>query len=524
MFAIAPPFPIHAPKHCPVAGNQSTEPALGASAAKATAPVAPPRSGFPVFYNDKEDADGSPLLPDFRSTVTVWIGWLGHCQRFMCGRFKMDAPTDRILVIGAYGLIGQGIAEELISAGYRVTGLGRDIRAANRVLPTIPWIKHDLRDLVDADDWRDFIGVFSTVVNCSGALQDGPEDDLEALHHHAIAALAAACVAEDVALVQISAVGAKPEASTSFMASKGRGDAAIRVSGGKWVMFRPGLVLAPNAYGGTTMLRMLAAVPWVQPIAKPEAMIQTVSRDYVAAAVAAAVSGKIPHGFETDLVEPKAHSLRDVVGDIRQWLGFGPAKFEIALPDFMLVAVSRMADCLSWFGWRSPLRSTSVKVLTEGVLGAPAELTGFGLPPAPSMRQTLSQMAVGAQDRQFARMALLAPLTLICLSLFWLASGVVGLAQADEAGQVLRQVGWSNGLATASVVFWSAIDIAIGVAFAIRKHARSACWAAVGVSVFYLLASTLIVPTLWLDPLGPLTKVGPGIVLALVARVMLDAR
>jgi len=44
------------------------------------------------------------------------------------------------------------------------------------------------------------------------------------------------------------------------------------------------------------------------------------------------------------------------------------------------------------------------------------------------------------------------------------------------------------------------------------------------VSLFYLLASTIAVPALWFDPLGPLVKVVPAIVLALVARAVLDDR
>ncbi len=437
---------------------------------------------------------------------------------------KVKSPSINVLVIGAYGLIGQGITERLIAEGYQVTGLGRDLKTAKRVLPNIPWIKHDIRDLADAAAWQTVLGEFRTVVNCSGALQDGPNDDLEALHNHAISALAAACVAEDVALIQISAVGARADASTPFLASKGRGDAAIRAAGGKWHIFRPGLILASNAYGGTTMLRMLAAFPWVQPIAKPDAKIQTISRDDVAVVVAAAANGTIPYGFEADLVEEEAHSLREVVKQMRHRLGFNSARFEIVLPDFAVTAVSKLADLLSWFGWRSPLRSTAVKVLTEGVQGTPEDLSRFEVPSATSLSQTLSRTSVGAQDRLFARMALLVPVIFTCLSLFWVASGVIGIVKVSEASEVLQNVGWSKRLAVASVLFWAVIDIVIGIAFSLRKYAYAACWTAVGVSVFYLAASTLTVPSLWIDPLGPLVKVVPTIVLALVARAVLETR
>lgn len=436
----------------------------------------------------------------------------------------MNSKTNNVLVVGAYGLIGCGISKRLISEGYSVTGLGRNMQVARRVLPGIHWIEHDIRTLCEEAEWRQIIGQFSTVVNCSGALQDGPDDDLEAIHHDAVAALAAACCSENVALVQISAVGADPQATTSFLASKGRGDAAIRDAGGTWYILRPGLVLASNAYGGTTLLRMLAAFPWIQPIATPDAKIQTVSLDDVAATVVAAAKGQIPSGLNLDLAESEAHSLREVVSEMRHWLGFSPARYEFILPSFCVFALSKLADTLAWLGWRSPLRTTALKVLSEGVLGKPEDVSKIGMPQISTLPKTLSKMPVGAQDRLFARMALLAPVIIACLCFFWLTSGVVGIARVNEAALVLKDVGWSQGLAVTSVLFWAVVDLAIGAAFAFRKYAYSASSAAVAVSLFYLLASTVTVPSLWVDPLGPLVKVVPSIVLALVARAALETR
>ena len=436
----------------------------------------------------------------------------------------MISKTENVLVIGAYGLIGYGISKMLISADHNVTGLGRNLQVARRVLPDINWIARDIRTLCDVNEWHKIIGEFSTVVNCSGALQDGPNDDLEAIHHDSVAALAGACAARNIALIQISAVGAHPEATTPFLATKGRGDASIRASGGEWRIFRPGLVLAPSAYGGTTMLRMLTAFPIIQPIANPDAKIQTVSLDDVAAAVVAATEKKIPNGLEVDLVEPQVHTLREVIAQVRHWLGFSPARFEVILPALFVSAVSKLADALSWLGWRSPLRTTAMKVLSEGVQGSFEDLGKFGLPLTSKLSETLIEMPVGVQDRLYARMALLAPVILACLCFFWLASGLIGIARVNVAAQVLQTVGWPENLAVASVLFWAVVDIGIGIAFAVRKYAHAACWAAIIVSLFYLAASTATVPSLWIDPLGPLVKVLPSIILALVARATLDAR
>ena len=437
-----------------------------------------------------------------------------------------DAPhaTKNVLIVGAYGLIGCGIAQYLEREGHTIIGLGRDLDAGRRVLPTISWLEADLRSLTKASAWQPFLQGVDAVVNCSGALQDGPEDDLEAIHHHAVEALAQSCALANVKMIQISAAGAHLDATTKFLVSKARGDVAIQNTGVHHHIFRPGLVLAKHSYGGTTMLRMLAAFPVFQPIAVPEAQIQTIALDDVAKAVNAALAGKIPEGFIGDLVEAETHSLREIVASVRGWLGFAAAKREVEISGFLLQAVAKVADVLAKLGWRSPLRSTAVKVLADGVTGIPTDLSRLGLPPVLSLSQTLANMPARAEDRLFARMALVTPIVVSTLVVFWSLSGVIGFIRVNEAAAVLTGAGWPHALAVASVLFWAVIDIAIAAGFAFRPYAKLTCWFAIAVSLFYLGASTLVVPHLWLDPLGPLIKVLPGMALALVARIALETR
>lgn len=432
--------------------------------------------------------------------------------------FPAVSPKGRVLVIGAYGLIGFGIAKHLAAQGYAVAGLGRDRDAARRAFPDMPFIVKDMRAMTDARDWEPALTGVVAVVNCSGALQDGPADDLEAVHHHAVAALATACAAVAIRVIQISAVGVELGSPNPFLASKARGDAAIRASGASYHIFRPGLVLAPNAYGGTALIRMLAAVPVIQPIAMPDARIQTVSLDDIARAVADALVEQETVSVECDLVEAQAHSLRDVVGATRRWLGFDAAKAEVRVPDWLNGIVRKGADALSPLGWRSPLRTNAMSVLTNGVTGKSDAVR------CASLTETLATMPATAEDRLFARMALLMPVLVATLSLFWFASGVIGLLCRADAAAVLVDVGWPPSLAMASVVLWVVVDIAIAGALIVRKTAKLACWAMIGVSGFYLVAATVFTPHLWADPLGPLTKIAPVILAALVTRVALETR
>nr|WP_275116227.1 SDR family oxidoreductase [Aliiroseovarius subalbicans] len=428
------------------------------------------------------------------------------------------------MVIGAYGMIGAHVVRDLTMRGHQVICLGRNATTARRVLPDADWIFHDLRDLVDAATWASVVTNHSHVVNCAGALQDNGADDLATVHNDAIAALASACTAQGVGLIQISAVGADPGAATAFMDSKAQGDAAIRNSGAAWWIFKPGLVLAPNGYGGTALMRMLAAVPLVQPMTMGDALLQTVSIADVCDAVARAVTGDIPVGTEADLVEDEAHRLQDLVAAFRNWLGFPAARATLRLPAALIRPVGWVADGLGRLGWRSPLRSTALRVTQAGVGGDAMQTRAVLGRPAHPLKHTLAAMPARAEDRLAARMALLMPVVVAVLSLFWIASGVIGLARLGEAAQLLQDQGWGTGRAQVSVASWAVVDIALGLAILVRRWARPATLAMAGVCAVYLISASVVTPTLWLDPLGPLVKILPAAMLALVARPLLEPR
>ncbi|MDA7967177.1 NAD(P)H-binding protein, partial [Ruegeria sp.] len=205
-----------------------------------------------------------------------------------------DLRGQNLLVLGAYGFIGASVTRALIAQGAQVTGMVRNPKTGARVLPGVKLIQGDLRDLLTAEDWRGVLTGIDVVVNCAGALQDGPQDDLEAVHHTAIAALATACTAADIAIVQISAIGAEPDAATDFMRTKAAGDAALCASGARVWVLKPGLVIGQSDYGGTALLRMLAAIPYVQPLAYPDTPVQCVGMDDLCQAVLQAARSELP--------------------------------------------------------------------------------------------------------------------------------------------------------------------------------------------------------------------------------------
>ncbi|RFB01513.1 SDR family oxidoreductase [Parvularcula marina] len=429
----------------------------------------------------------------------------------------------RVLVLGGYGLIGSSVTRRLLAAGHEVTGLGRDPGFGRRLIPEAAWFGADLRRMTASENWRDILSGVEAVVNAAGALQTGGQDDVSLVQEAAITAIIEACAEAGVSrFVQISAPGVSEKAETAFYRSKAGADAALKSSALEWTILKPGLVLSPQAYGGTSLLRMLAAFPWVQPIALDKSPVQTVHVNHVADAVLLAVEGGAVR-IEADLVEEESHSLEDVVLAFRSWLGFSPPRAVIRVPRWLGGGVAKMADVAGHLGWRSPLRTTAMKVLDEGVRGDPAIWRAHTGREMSSLDASLRQLPSTIQERFYARMILLFPVLLLTFSVFWMVSGVIGLVRLEAASAVLAGA-FPPALAKASVIGGGFADIAIGVSALFRRTVRGAAVAAIMLSLGYLAAATLFVPELWGDPMGPLVKIFPSLALALTVFVLTEKR
>ncbi len=373
--------------------------------------------------------------------------------------------------------------------------------------------------------WRPLLSEIDAVVNCVGVLQDGAHDDTRNIHVTATCALFDACVAAGIrCVVHISAMGAEMAGPTSFSRTKAEAEVHLAALDLDWVILRPALVLAPAAYGGTAMLRGLAGVPLITPIMGPESRVQVVSADDVAATVAFALEEGAPGNVRWELAHPQSYSLADTVAAIRQWLGWRPQPL-VALPLWLQRPVALIADALGWLGWRSPARSTALAQLAAGVTGDPAPwMAATGIKPQ-SLADILAAHPANVQERWFARLYLLKPLAIAMLALFWFATGVIALGPGRAPSMAhLHAAGIMAPLDEIILVGGALFDIVLGLLLLWRPATRTVLIIMLAVTPFYVLTGTLLEPGLWVDPLGPLTKIGPLLVATLFTLAILDER
>ncbi|MBO9375683.1 NAD(P)H-binding protein [Sphingomonas histidinilytica] len=429
-----------------------------------------------------------------------------------------------VLLIGAYGFIGSDVARGLTARGHRVSGVGRDLAYGRRILPAINWHYADLVTMTDPVRWQPLLAGVDAIVNASGLLQDEAGHAVQRVQADAIVALIAAAEATGVTrFVQISAANAEASATSIFLRSKAEADRTLANSSLAHVILRPGLVIGRNAYGGTELIRMAAAMPLVTPLPSATGSIQCIGIDDLVVAVVRAVEGDVATGSH-DLVEARRRTLGNIVALHRAWLGFDPARRTIRMGGMVMALIVGGADLLSRLGWRSPLRHNAVAALAAGISGDTDEAAVLLGRPVRPLESVLAVLPAGKQDRVAARLALLMPVMLASLFLLWMGTAIATSLRLDEAAGLLRMGGLDDRLARLLGGGGAIVDGLLALLMLHRRTVRFALLGTVAVTVVYLLGATIVRPDLWFDPLAPLLKVIPAAMLSLTAYVLLARR
>jgi len=429
----------------------------------------------------------------------------------------------RVLLLGATGLIGSAVAARLHREGIAVVAVARGSGPATNRLPIERVIPLDLRAAVTPEVWLPLLEGIDAVVNCAGVLQDSARDSNAAVHVAAPAALYAACERAGVRrVVHLSAMGAERDALSDFSSTKGEIERKLAASALDWVILRPSVVVGRAAYGGSALFRGLASLP-VLPRLADAGGISVVQLDDVAETVARMLQPGAPARVGIELAGPDTLAFEDVVARYRRWLGWRPARI-VELPAWLMRLGYRLGDLVGRLGWRAPIRSTARAEMVRGAAGEPAEWTRLtGIAPT-SLDAALAREPASVQERWFARLFLLKPLALVVFAAFWLMTGVVSLTAGWDIGVGLMREGGAGSLSEPSVIAGALADLAIGVGILFRRTAKPALFAALAITVFYLVAGTAILPRLWEDPLGPMMKVWPILAFNLLLLAILDER
>ena len=261
----------------------------------------------------------------------------------------------RMLLLGGNGFIGRQVAACLALRGHAVAA---PPRAA--------------LDLDGAEaGWDAWLDGVDAVINTVGILREGRRGEMERLHHLAPLQLARrARLAGARHWVQLSALGADPAADTLFLASKGRGDAALLAGGLPASVARPSLVFGRDGASSCLLLRLARLPCWPLPDGGGQ-LVQPARVDEVAEGLVRLAEG--PAAGVVDFAGAEALSLADYLRQLRRLQGIHAAARVLALPPALADCLAAGADWLpgSLFG------RDSLKMLRRGSVASPAGLAGL---------------------------------------------------------------------------------------------------------------------------------------------------
>jgi uncharacterized protein YbjT (DUF2867 family) len=433
----------------------------------------------------------------------------------------------RCLVTGAYGFIGSGVVAALRRHGVSVVGAGRDLDLAHRIHPEIEWIACDFNTDVAVAQWLPRLRGIDAVVNCVGILQDSLRDDADRIHAAATIALFQACAAAAVKrLVHVSAVSAEANVESSYARSKAKADAALETLDLSWLIVKPSLVVGQGSYGGTSLMRGLAGLPFVLFLPGPaRERFQPIALDDLAAGIAKLALTEAPSRTTLYAAGPETVSLREILLAYRAWLGFGAAR-EIVVPLPLLRGLLKLGDAAGWLGHVSSARTTSlVQLRYDTPVDGAAFAEASGVAPK-GFSETLSATPATLQDRLHARSTFAVPLLHVALAAFWILTGILTLMPESfaSATALVARAGLGAGFAKALVAAASITDILLGALFLLPSWVRRAGTAQLVLSAIYLIGLSLLAPSLWTDHFGPLLKVVPMMAATLMVMAFEEKR
>jgi uncharacterized protein YbjT (DUF2867 family) len=306
-----------------------------------------------------------------------------------------------IVVLGGTGFLGTRLAARLIKDGHQVTVLSRDAQQHKHllVLPGLSLVNCDVYQ--EAQLSERFRGQ-DVVINLVGILNErgfGGTGFRRAHTQLAQNVLQAARFAGVTRLLQVSALKAAIDAPSYYLRTKGEAEKSIREQTGAldWTIFQPSVMFGPGDYFLNRFARLLAAIPLIFPLAKPNTRFQPVFVDDVVDALLRALHGGASSRQSYQLGGPKVYTLREIVDLVANLTG--RRRWIIALPNF----AARLQALIMDFVPGRPFSSDNYRSLTVDSVCSEDGFARLGIKPqsmAASARQFLGTQEDNARLSQ----------------------------------------------------------------------------------------------------------------------------
>jgi nucleoside-diphosphate-sugar epimerase len=328
----------------------------------------------------------------------------------------------RILITGANGFIAREIIARLATGGHDIIAC-----VHNKLLENIPCayvFKADFITAVTPEYWLPHLKDIDAVINCVGVFQTTKVKTMWNIHYEAPKALFEACIKQGIKkIIQISALGID-KVDAPYAASKLAIEKYLQTLEIDSAIIRPGFVYGKGSYGGSSLFRGLAGLPFILPTPGPAKQLQQpIHVDDLTLIVEKALD--LPGKQILYAVGNEKLSIKNVLIKLRAWLGFRKA-WLIAVPDRFIRLGAKIGNWIP----NSPISETGIKMMAIDNIADDVEIKNLEniicIKPR-SFSSGLNGMVSSVQDRWHARLYFLRPLLRISVAFIWIFSGVMGV-------------------------------------------------------------------------------------------------
>lgn len=422
-----------------------------------------------------------------------------------------------ILVTGASGFIASQIVTDLNRAGHRVTCAVRNAEYARQIFPFAKVISCNFISDTTPDLWMPRLHDIDIVINCVGILYHPNKKVIWAVHHDTPKALFDACVKVGVKkIIHISAL-AVDKTTVDYAKSKNAADEYLHSLPITSVILRPSFVYGRGSYGGSSLFRGLAGLPGLIPIpGSGEQLFQPIHLEDLSKAILRLIEHPSNESMIFNAVGPTQVNLKSVLIKLRSWLGFSKAVC-FHIPFFLIRLGARLGDLIPY----SSMNSDSIKMLAQNNISTPEDANEFhqsvGFVPRDFNEGVYSQPST-VQDHWHARLFFLKPALQFSIAFVWIFTALCSAFLYPHASsyELLSQIGIPKVWQPLLLYGASALDGILGLSMAFWYQLKRICLLQVSLILIYTAIISILVPHLWLEPFGPITKNIPLIIATLV--------
>lgn len=423
-----------------------------------------------------------------------------------------------ILVTGANGFVAREIIIRLASQGHRITGCVRNASTCVLFDDNIRIIQIDFQSNTDKSQWLPHLLNIDIVINCVGVFQTTTSKEMWDIHYNAPRALFDACQETGVKkIIHISALGVD-KSDVEYAKSKLAIETHLQSLSIDSVIMRPSFVYGKGSYGGSSLFRGLAGLPFFIPLpGGGQQLLQPVHVHDLVRIVEKSLDLKGKQLLCA--VGSEKLSLQSLLNKMRAWLGFKKA-INISVPLFLIRLSAKFGD----FFRNAPLSTTGVKlmvidnVVSDETFDQLKNTIGFT---PRSFTDGLHEMTSAVQDRWHARIFFLRPVLRISIALLWIFTGVISIVCANRFGfPLLTQAGIQPSLQAILLYSASIVDILLGILVLYNYRLKVVGTLQIILMFIFTMIVSFQLPQYWLHPFAPIAKNIPLIVATLVMMAL----